>query len=94
MEKIVRLKEMDYRDKDLYDYAPHDFEDAMDNYDRVLEIIGSICADVIAPNAEDVDHEGPPSLTEGSVRYARGTQENHEALTKAGVIGMNFPAQI
>ncbi|MFN2337220.1 MAG: acyl-CoA dehydrogenase, partial [Bacteroidales bacterium] len=71
MEKIVRLKEMDYRDKDQYDYAPHDFEDAMDNYEKVLEIIGAICADVIAPNAEDVDHEGP-QIVDGRVRYARG----------------------
>jgi len=90
MEKIVRLKEMDYRDRLEYDYAPHDFEDAMDNYDRVLEIIGAICADVIAPNAEDVDHEGP-QIVDGHVRYARGTRENHEALTRAGVVGMNFP---
>ena len=90
MRRIVRLKEMDYRDRDQYDWAPHDYEDAMDNYDRVLEIIGAICADVIAPNAEDVDHEGP-EVVDGRVRYARGTQENHEALTKAGVIGMNFP---
>ncbi|MHC1732777.1 MAG: acyl-CoA dehydrogenase family protein [Bacteroidales bacterium] len=90
MEKIVRLKEMDYRDREHYDYAPCDFEDAMDNYDRVLEIIGAICADVIAPNAADVDHEGP-TVAEGHVTYARGTQENHEALTRAGVIGMNFP---
>lgn len=90
MEKIVRLKEMDYRDKAIYDYAPHDYEDAMDNYDRVLEIIGAICAEVIAPNAEDVDHEGP-SLAGGHVRYAKGTGENHEALTRAGVVGMNFP---
>jgi alkylation response protein AidB-like acyl-CoA dehydrogenase len=90
MEKIVRLKEMDYRDRDQYDYAPHDFEDAMDNYDKVLEIIGAICADVIGPNAEDVDHEGP-TVSDGHVTYARGTRENHEALTRAGVIGMNFP---
>jgi 3-(methylthio)propanoyl-CoA dehydrogenase len=90
MEKIVRLKEMDYREKDQYDYAPHDFEDAMDNYEKVLEIIGAICADVIAPNAGDVDHEGP-QIVDGRVKYARGTQENHEALTRAGVIGMNFP---
>ncbi|HUW92711.1 MAG TPA: acyl-CoA dehydrogenase family protein [Bacteroidales bacterium] len=90
MEKIVRLKEMDYREKDQYDFAPRDFEDAMDNYDRVLEIIGNICGDVIAPNAEDVDHEGP-TVVDGRVRYARGTQENHDALAAAGVIGMNFP---
>ncbi len=90
MEKIVRLKEMDYRDREHYDYAPCDFEDAMDNYDRVLEIIGAICADVISPNAADVDHDGP-TVADGHVTYARGTQENHEALTRAGVIGMNFP---
>ena len=90
MEKIVRLKEMDYREKDQYDYAPRDFEDAMNNYERLLEIISAICAEVIAPNAEDVDHEGP-TVTDGHVTYARGTRENHEALTRAGVIGMNFP---
>jgi len=90
MEKIVRLKEMDYREKDKYDFAPADFEDAMDNYDKVLEIIGNICGDVIAPNAEDVDHDGP-SIVDGRVQYARGTRENHEALARAGVIGMNFP---
>jgi len=90
MEKIVRLKEMDYRDREHYDYAPCDYEDAMDNYERVLDIIGAICADVIAPNAADVDHDGP-TVAEGHVTYARGTQENHEALTRAGVIGMNFP---
>lgn len=90
MEKIVRLKEMDYRESDQFDFAPHDFEDAMDNYDKVLEIIGAICSEVIAPNAEDVDHEGP-QMADGHVQYARGTKENHEALTKAGVIGMNFP---
>jgi hypothetical protein len=90
MEKIVRLKEMDYRDRGQYDYAPCDFEDAMDNYDRVLEIIGSICSEVIAPNAVDVDLEGP-TVADGHVTYARGTLENHEALTRAGVIGMNFP---
>ncbi len=90
MEKIVRLKEMDYRDREQYDYAPCDFEDAMDNYDRVLEIIGAICSEVIAPNAVDVDLEGPV-VADGHVTYARGTRENHEALTRAGVIGMNFP---
>lgn len=90
MERIVKLKEMDYRDSESCDHAPHDFEDAMDNYDKVLEIIGAICAEVIAPNAADVDLEGPV-VTNGRVTYARGTRENHEVLTKAGVIGMNFP---
>lgn len=90
MKKIVALKENDYADKDKYDYAPVDFEDAMDNYEKVLEIVGDICANVIAPNAESVDNEGP-SLINNEVVYARGTRENHEVLTKAGLIGMSLP---
>ena len=59
MRKIVELKERGFAEKDLYDYAPQDFDDAMDNYRRVLEIAGEVCGEVIAPNAEGVDHEGP-----------------------------------
>ena len=56
MEKIVALKERDYADAANYDYAPINYADAMDNYDKVLEIVGDICAGVIAGNAEGVDH--------------------------------------
>ena len=59
MERICQLKERDYADKDKYDCAPVDYADAMDSYDRVLEIVGDITANVIAPNAEGVDAEGP-----------------------------------
>ena len=52
MRKIVELKERNYSDADLYDYAPLNFEDAMDNYNRVLEIVGDICGNIIAENAE------------------------------------------
>ena len=76
MHKIVDLKEQGYADKDKYDYAPQDFEDAIDSYDRILEIVGEICGEIIAPNAEDVDHEGPQVIN-NRVKYARGTQENH-----------------
>lgn len=92
MKKIVALKEKNFADKDKYDYAPFDFEDAMDSYQKVLEIIGEISGNVIAPNAESVDKEGPV-LSNNEVKYARGTQENHEALTKAGVIGMALPRE-
>jgi len=92
MKKIIRLKENDFADKDHYDYAPSDFEDALDNYDKVLEIIGEICGDVIGPNAESVDHEGP-QLVNNRVVYARGTAENHQALSKAGVIGLSLPRE-
>ncbi len=90
MKKIVQLKEMDYAEKDSYDYAFLDFEDAMDGYEKVLEIVGDICGNIIGPNAESVDAEGPV-LIDNEVRYARGTKENHEALTRAGLIGMSLP---
>ena len=90
MKKIVQLKERDFAEKDSCDYAFLDFEDAMDSYDKVLEIVGDICGNIIAPNAESVDTEGP-SLVDNEVKYARGTRENHEALTRAGLIGMSLP---
>ncbi len=90
MKRIIDLKENFYEDKEAYDYAPHDFEDALDSYNQVLEIVGEICGDIIAPNAESVDQEGP-KIVDNRVIYARGTQENHEALTKAGLIGLSLP---
>ena len=57
MKRIVELKERDFRDKDTYDYAPLDCEDAMDSYDRVLDIVGEIAGTTIADNAEGVDLE-------------------------------------
>ena len=90
MRRIVELKERDFKDKDEYDYAPENFEDAMENYDKVLEIVGEICGDIIAPNAESVDHEGP-TVAEGRVTYAKGTQENLKAVTKAELMGISMP---
>ena len=90
MEKIVALKERDYTDAQKYDYAPLDFEDAMDNYERVLDIVGEICGDIIAPNAEDVDHQGP-KVVDGHVEYADGTKVNLDAVRKAGLMGMSMP---
>ncbi len=92
MRKIVCLKEKDYADKDKYDYAAQDFEDAIDNYDRILEIVGEICGEIIAPNAEDVDHEGP-KVVNNRVVYASGTQKNHDTLAQAGLYGMALPRQ-
>ncbi len=90
MKRIVELKERDFRDKDSYDYAPLDFEDAMDSYDRVLDITGEIAGTTIADNAEGVDLEGPHH--EGDrVRYASGTADNLNAMVKAGLNGMTMP---
>lgn len=90
MKRIVELKERGYADKDKYDYAPVDFEDAMDSYEKVLEIVGEICENIIAPNAEDVDKEGP-TVSNGRVTYASGTQRNLEAVRKAGLMGISMP---
>lgn len=92
MQKIIDLKEQNYVEKDQYEYAPKDFEDCIDNYERVLEIIGEICAEIIAPNAEGVDKEGPQVIN-NRVKYASGTQENHDALAQAGLYGMSLPRQ-
>lgn len=90
MKKIVELKEKGFEDKGKYDYAPVDAEDTLDSYHLTMEIVGEICGDIIAPNAEDVDHDGP-HLEDGRVTYAAGTQQNHEALVQAGLYGMSLP---
>ena len=90
MKRIVELKERNFADKDKYDYAPVDFEDAMDSYDKVLEIVGEICGDIVASNAEGVDHDGP-TLKDGRVTYAPGTQQNLDTARKAGLMGLSMP---
>ena len=90
MERICELKERGYRDKDQYDYAPQDYADALDSYDKVLEITGEITGETIAPNAEGVDQEGP-HLSNGRVEYASGTRQNLDAMVKAGLNGMTMP---
>ncbi len=90
MEKIVALKERNYTQANEFDYAPQNFEDAMDNYDKVLEVVGEICGTTIAENAEDVDHQGP-RVENNRVIYADGTQRNLDACRKAGLMGMAMP---
>ncbi len=93
MEKIAALKERDYADAETYDYAPYDFNDAMDSYNKVLEIVGDICGGVIADNAEGVDAQGP-RVVDGHVEYADGTKQNLELCRKAGLMGMAMPRRL
>lgn len=90
MRKIVELKERNYSDAEKYDYAPLNYEDAMDSYEKVLEIAGEISGEIVAPNAADVDIEGP-HVVDGRVVYAKGTQKNLDALVKAGLMGISLP---
>ena len=90
MKRIIELKERNFEDAKVYDYAPQDTEDALDSYRRVLEIVGDVCGEVIAANAESVDHEGPRVVND-HVEYASGTVRNMVALNEAGLGGMTLP---
>lgn len=90
MEKLVAMRERNYTDAEKYDYAPFNYEDAMDSYEKVLEIAGEISGEIVAANAESVDHEGP-HVVDGRVVYAQGTQKNLDALVKAGLMGISIP---
>ena len=90
MRKIVEMKERNFSDAEKFDYAPLDYEDAMDSYEKVLEIAGEISGEIVDQNAEDVDHEGP-HVVDGHVVYAKGTQKNLDALVKAGLMGISLP---
>ena len=90
MKRIVELKERGFSEKDTCDYAPLDFDDAMDNYDRVLDITGELAGTVIADIAEGVDLEGPHHVGD-RVNYASGTAANLDAMVKAGLNGMTMP---
>ncbi len=92
MERIVELKENFYAEADKYDYAPADFTDAMDNFERVLELTGSVCEEVIAPNAESVDREGS-HCSGGRVQYSQGTAQNLKVMHQAGLSGFGLPRQ-
>ena len=89
LEEIAALQEEGYEDD--CDFAPADAADAVDNYRRVLEVIGDLSANFIAPRAEDVDRQGNTLNDDGSVTYPKGLQENLDALTKADVMGMTLP---
>ena len=92
MKKIIALRERNFEDKDQYDFAPMDYEDALDSYEKVLEIVGDICGNIVAENAASVDLEGP-KIVNNEVKYAEGTQRNYDALKQAGLIGMSLPRQ-
>ena len=90
MKRIVELKERGFVDAAEYPDAPVDLDDAIENYKRMLEITGDIAANIIEPNSEDVDLEGP-HLVDGRMVYASKTFENLDATRKAGLWGVSMP---
>lgn len=92
MKRIVELKERNYADKDKYEEAPVNYEDAIENYKRILDITGEVAANIIEPNSESVDLEGP-HLIDNRMHYASKTYENLNATRKAGLWGVSMPRQ-
>jgi alkylation response protein AidB-like acyl-CoA dehydrogenase len=90
MQRIVTLRENNFQDFGTFDDAPSDTADALDNYDKVLEIVGEIAGEIIAPYAEAVDQNGP-KIANNEIIYAEGTQKSHEACRNAGLYGMSLP---
>ncbi|MCD6375867.1 MAG: acyl-CoA dehydrogenase family protein, partial [Caldisericaceae bacterium] len=90
LKEIVEIAENNFKEAEQYNYAPRDYQDAMDNYRKVLEIVGDIAANIVAPNAPEVDAEGA-HFEDGKVTYAKGTQQALEYLSKAELMGFTLP---
>lgn len=90
MKRVVDLKERNYVEKDQFEDAPVNYEDAIENYKRLLDITGDVAANIIEPNSEDVDLEGP-HLENGRMIYASKTFKNLDATRKAGLWGLSMP---
>ena len=90
LEEVVEIAEHGYREAQHFDFAPTDYQDAIDNYRKVLEIVGDITANIVAPEAAAVDEEGS-HFASGEVSYAKGTQAALEALTQAELMGFTLP---
>ena len=90
LKEIVDIAENNYEESKLYNYAPVSYEDAMENYRKVLEVIGDIAGNKIAERAADVDLEGA-KLIDGKVHYAKGTKQNLKELSQAELMGLILP---
>jgi 3-(methylthio)propanoyl-CoA dehydrogenase len=92
IEEIVSIIEQDFTEAEKYNYAPKNYAEAMDNYRKILEIVGELAANFIAPRAGQVDQDGN-QVHDGKVVYSRGMQENLKQLSAAELMGVEFPRQ-
>ncbi|MFW6179428.1 MAG: hypothetical protein ACOC43_13820, partial [Desulfohalobiaceae bacterium] len=90
LSRVVSLKEDDFAEKEEFAHAPQDLDDALDNYQRVLEIVGDIAGEYIAPRAREVDRQGA-RLEGGEVYYAPGTRQALDRLAQAELMGFTLP---
>lgn len=92
LKKIVEMTEENYMQAEKFDFAPLNYEDAKENYKKVLEVVGDIAANFVAPRAAQIDEEGAV-FKNGRVEYAKGTKEALEMLSKAELMGMILPRE-
>jgi alkylation response protein AidB-like acyl-CoA dehydrogenase len=92
LQEVLEIMEKDYSENAAYNFAPRDYNDALDNYRKILEIVGDITANYIAPRASDVDESGS-NLQDGIVTYANGTRESLEKLSQAELMGFTLPRE-
>lgn len=92
LQEVVNLKEKGYSNVGKYPSAPRHYEDAKDNYRLLLEVLGEVCGELIAPRAAEADEEGA-HFENGKVTYAAATQDAIQALKQAELMGAMLPWQ-
>ncbi len=90
IDRLISLREDEFREKDKFPHAPADIADAKDSYKRVLGIIGEICGETLAPLAPEIDEEGV-KIVDGDVVYAEGTAKVMKMFAQADLMGFAFP---
>jgi hypothetical protein len=92
LREVLEFKEGAYSQSDVYPGAPRNYPDAKDNYRIVLEVLGELCGERVAPRAAEADEEGA-QFSEGLVTYAAATQDAIEALRSAELFGAMLPRE-
>ncbi len=90
LDRVITYREDNFKEADRYAYAPSDTADARDSYRKVLEIVGEISGETLAPLAAEIDEEGVV-LENGEVRYAKGTKQVLDMFGKADLMGFCMP---
>ncbi len=92
LKEVLEISEENYTQSNKFDYAPSNYEEAVENFRKVLEIVGDIAGNYIEARAADVDAEGA-HFENGKVTYAKGTRENLNRLAQADLLGMVLPRE-
>jgi alkylation response protein AidB-like acyl-CoA dehydrogenase len=92
LREVLEFKEKGYSESEVYPGSPRNYPDAKDNFRIVLEVLGEICGERVAPRAAEADEEGA-QFNDGVVTYAAATQDAIEALRSAELFGAMLPRE-